>query len=76
MKVRLEESKNPRTGKPLTVIRDIIHNPQVIDKLAKKLKSACGAGGHVDGKNISIQGSHLPKVKQILEKDGYEVNMK
>ncbi|TVR18074.1 MAG: translation initiation factor [Balneolaceae bacterium] len=76
MKVRIEESKNPRTGKPVTVIYDIIHNPQVIEKFAKKLKSACGAGGHVEGKTISIQGSHLTKVKQMLEKDGYEVNMK
>lgn len=57
----------------MTEIDGITHNPQVIDQLEKKLKSACGAGGHTDKKTIYIQGSHKSKVKNILLKDGYEV---
>lgn len=55
----------------MTVISGINHNPQHIEKLAKKLKSNCGAGGHVDGKSIVIQGSHTKKVQKLLSKEGF-----
>lgn len=73
MNVKITEQRNPKTGKPTTVITGITHNPKVIEKLEKKLKSSCGAGGYVDGKTIVIQGSHTEKVKTILEKDDYTV---
>jgi translation initiation factor 1 len=57
----------------MTVISGIKHNPQVIEKLAKKLKSSCGAGGHVEGKTITIQGDHQDKVESILENEGYTI---
>lgn len=60
----------------MTEINGITHNPQVIEQLEKKLKSACGAGGHTDKKTIYIQGSHLSTVKNILLKDGFEVTVK
>jgi translation initiation factor 1 (eIF-1/SUI1) len=60
----------------MTVVSNIKHNPQVIEKLAAKLKSSCGAGGHVEGKSITIQGSHTEKIKKILEKDGFDVDVK
>lgn len=72
MKVKIREQRNSKTGKPETVISDINHNPQVIEKLAKKLKSSCGAGGHIDKKSIIIQGSHSQKVIPILQKEGFE----
>lgn len=71
MKVEIKEKRNPKTGNPMTVISGIIHNPQHIEKLAKKLKSSCGAGGHVEGKSIFIQGSHTEKVKKLLSKEGF-----
>lgn len=73
MNVKISEQRNPKTGKPTTVITGITHNPQVIEKLEKKLKSNCGAGGFTEGKTIIIQGSHAKKIKSILEKDGYTV---
>ncbi|MDX1641651.1 MAG: translation initiation factor [Balneolaceae bacterium] len=75
MKLKIEEKRNPRTGNPITVISGIKHNPQVIEKLARKLKSACGAGGHIEGKTISIQGSHTNKAKKLLEKEGFDVKV-
>jgi len=71
LKVEIKEKRNPKTGNPMTVISGIIHNPQHIEKLAKKLKSSCGAGGHVEGKSIFIQGSHTEKVKKLLSKEGF-----
>lgn len=73
MKVSLQEKRNPKTGKPTTVISGITHNPQVIDTLAKKLKNSCGAGGHIEGKTIIIQGSHTDKISEILIKEGYTI---
>jgi len=72
MKVKLKEGRNPRTGKPITIISEIKHNPQVIEDLASTLKSRCGTGGHVDGKSIILQGSHLEQTARELEKQGYE----
>lgn len=73
MKVTIQEKRNPKTGKPITVVSGITHNPQVIEKLEKKLKSSCGAGGHVEGKTIIIQGAHTERIKTILEKEGYQL---
>lgn len=76
MTLKIYEERNPRTGNPMTVVSNIKHNPQVIEKLATKLKSSCGAGGHVEGKSITIQGSHSDKVKKILNKEGFDVEVK
>lgn len=76
MVLKIHEERNPRTGNQMTVVSNIKHNPQVIEKLAKKLKSSCGAGGHIEGKSITIQGSHTDKVKNILQKEGFDVNVK
>jgi translation initiation factor 1 (eIF-1/SUI1) len=73
LKINIREQRNPKTGKPETVISDIKHNPQVIEKLASKLKSSCGAGGYVDKKSIIIQGSHSQNVKKILENEGFTI---
>jgi predicted translation initiation factor SUI1 len=71
LKVDIKEKRNPKTGNQMTVVSGVNHNPQHIEKLAKKLKSSCGAGGHVEGKTIVIQGSHTDKVKKILSKEGF-----
>lgn len=60
----------------MTEVSGITHNPQVIEQLEKKLKAACGAGGHTDKKTIYIQGSHMSTIKDILLKDGYDVTVK
>ena len=71
MKVKVILDHSGRRGKQVTLVKGITHNPQVIDALAKKIKQHCGAGGTVKGKDIEIQGNHVPKVKALLEKEGY-----
>ncbi len=73
MKVTVTLETGGRRGKQVTIIKGITHNPQVIEKLEKKLKSQLGTGGTTKGKVIEIQGNHVPKIKLILQKDGYEV---
>ncbi|MFU8811328.1 MAG: translation initiation factor [Balneolaceae bacterium] len=73
MDVQIREERNPKTGKPMTVVSGLTHNPQVIEALEKKLKSQCGAGGHTEKKTIYIQGAHTQKIATILEKEGYNI---
>jgi len=71
IKVKLDTSG--RRGKTVTMISNIQHNPQVIEKLEKKLKQQCGAGGTSYAKTIEIQGNHVDKVRKFLKKEGYNV---
>ncbi|MBD3615700.1 MAG: translation initiation factor [Gracilimonas sp.] len=74
MKVTVKMETAGRRGKQVSVIRGITHNPQVIEKLEKKLKTQLGTGGTVKGKTIEIQGDHVERIKKILAKEGYEVS--
>ena len=76
MKLTIRQGRNPKTGKPVTVISDIKHNPQVIEKLASKLKSKCGTGGFVEGKTITLNGSKIDQAYKVLEQEGFEVSSK
>lgn len=69
--VRLETGG--RRGKAVTLISGIDHNPQKILELAKTLRSHCGAGGTVEGKDILVQGDQRDKVTARLESLGYKV---
>jgi len=65
-----------RRGKPVTMVANIAHNPQVIDDLARKLKLACGAGGTVEGRAILIQGDHRQKIAAKLVELGFKVKVR
>jgi translation initiation factor 1 len=73
MKVTVKMETAGRKGKQVSVIRGITHNPEVIEKLEKKLKTQLGTGGTIKGKVIEIQGDHVDRIKEILAKEGYEV---
>lgn len=73
MKVTVSLETGGRRGKQVSVIKGITHNPQVIEKLEKKLKAQLGTGGTTKGKVIELQGNHIPKIKSILISEGYEV---
>lgn len=73
MAVQVKLDTGGRRGKEVTMITNIQHNPQVIEKLEKKLKKQCGAGGTSYAKTIEIQGNHVDKIKKILQKEGYKV---
>ncbi len=73
MAISIKLDKSGRRGKTVTMITNIQHNPQVIEKLEKQLKQKCGAGGTSYTKTIEIQGNHTKKVRIFLEKEGYDV---
>lgn len=70
MAVKVKLDRSGRRGKTVTVIGPIPHNPQVIENMASELKRLCGAGGTWYQKTIEIQGDHVRKVTEYLEKKG------
>ena len=46
-----------------------------IEKLAKTLKAKCAAGGTIKGRAIELQGEHKKKAAQVLEANGYLVEV-
>ena len=73
MKVKVTLDSSGRRGKKVSVVKGITHNPQVIQTLTMNLKKTCGAGGTIKGKTIEIQGDHVAKIKNYLEKEGYTI---
>ena len=69
-------SDKRRYGKIMTVVRGVDSGDIDIDELGKKLKTVCAPGGTVKGGNIELQGEHKKKVKKVLEKMGFQVEVK
>ncbi|MCB1276536.1 translation initiation factor [Prosthecobacter sp.] len=74
-RVVLQRETAHRGGKTVIVVKDFAtHLPvQVIEKVAKRLRAACGCGGTVRDKRIEIQGDQAARVRAVLEAEGFEV---
>ena len=57
----------------LTMVTGMKGNDQLLIKISKELKRACGVGGSVKDKQILIQGNHREKVMNILIERGFKV---
>lgn len=62
-----------KKGKMVTVIRGLPAEGNDLPDLLAKLKNACGAGGTIKEEELEIQGSHLPRVRELLTQIGYRV---
>jgi len=60
-----------RKGKTVTVVTGIEGGAGVLDPLARRLKSRCGAGGTVKNSALEIQGDHVETILSLLEAEGY-----
>jgi translation initiation factor 1 len=74
-RVLLRRETAHRSGKTVVVVYDFAtHLPvSVIEKIAKRLRTACGAGGTVKDRTIEIQGDQVAKVRATLEAEGFVV---
>ena len=74
IKVWLDTKK--RRGKAVTMVGEFAHNPQTIADIARRLKTLCGAGGTVEGREVVIQGDHRTRIAEHLSHEGYRVDVK
>jgi translation initiation factor 1 len=74
-RVLLRRETAHRGGKTVVVVYDFAtHLPaSVIEKVAKKLRTACSTGGTVKDRTIEIQGEQVAKVRSTLEAEGFVV---
>ena len=60
-------------GKLMTVVRGLSSADNNLPTLLATLKSACGAGGTLDGDDLLIQGKQLDRVRETLRQMGFKV---
>src|ERR1700741_4331648 len=60
-------------GRVMTVIRGLEASENDLPALLTQLKNSCGAGGTIDGDMMEIQGAHLDRIRNALQKIGYKV---
>lgn len=62
-----------RSGKAVTIVSDLRHDPATLDTLLKRLKQQCGAGGTLKDGTIELQGDQRERVAAALAALGYQV---
>lgn len=71
--VRISRETKGRGGKVVTVVRGLAMDSASLEKIAKKLKAACGSGGAVKDGVVEVQGDHGDKVLALLAGQGLKV---
>jgi translation initiation factor 1 len=74
-RVVLRKETAHRGGKTVIVVHDFAPfiSMQLIEDLARKLRSACGCGGTTRERTIEIQGNQAGKIRTLLEEEGFRV---
>jgi len=65
-----------RYGKMVTIVDGINAGDIDVNSLCSELKGACACGGTAKDGKIELQGDHKQKVKQVLEKMGFNAEFK
>ncbi|MBF0308292.1 MAG: translation initiation factor Sui1 [Magnetococcales bacterium] len=71
--VRVQRETKGRGGKEVTVIKGVAGDPLFLAQLGKELKTLCGSGGTVKDGVIEVQGDHVERVMEHLQKRGMRV---
>ena len=71
MKVTITLDRSGRRGKEVTLIKNIQHNPQHIEKIAKKLKGQLGIVNSIKISKIRFTQVHFPLLSFRLKRRIY-----
>ena len=69
--VRVSRETKGRAGKGVTLLKGLALDPAALTALARRLKTACGAGGTVRDGVIELQGDHREAVIEHLRQQGW-----
>ena len=74
-RVVLRRERAHRGGKTVIVIDDFAtHLPLAfIERVAAKVRAACGCGGTIKDRRVEIQGDQATKIRAVLEAEGFIV---
>jgi translation initiation factor 1 len=71
--VRVSRETKGRGGKAVTLVRGLPLDDAALASLAKRLRSACGAGGTVKDGVIELQGDHVDRLEPLLQAEAWTV---
>lgn len=72
--VRVSRETKGRGGKAVTLVKGVpVADEAALVQLGKQLKAACGSGGTVKDGVIEVQGDHVARVIEALQKLGHKV---
>jgi translation initiation factor 1 len=71
--VRISRESKGRGGKAVTIVRGLPLDVVALAALAKRLRTACGAGGTVKDGIIEVQGDHCARLIELLTQEGWVV---
>ena len=71
-RVRVGRITKGRRGKGVTVITGLALDEAGLEKLSRKLKEKCGAGGTLKDGIIEIQGDHRDRLVEELKRQGFD----
>lgn len=71
--VRVSRETKGRGGKAVTLVRGVLLAEPELAQLGKELKALCGSGGTVKDGVVEVQGDHVARVMEALQKRGHTV---
>jgi len=74
-RVVLRRETAHRGGKCVVVLDgfDSTRDDACLQSLARRLRAACGCGGAVKGRTVELQGDQVPRIRQLLAAEGFQV---
>jgi translation initiation factor 1 len=72
---RVSRERQGRGGKVVTLVRGLPLDDAALAACAKRLRTACGAGGTVRDGVIEVQGDHRDRVAALLQAEGHKVKL-
>jgi translation initiation factor 1 len=69
---RVSRQSKGRGGKTVTLVKGLALDPVALAALGKALRTACGSGGTVKDGVLEVQGDHVERIVDELQKQGHK----
>lgn len=73
--LRIALDRKKRKGKTVSLVTGFVGKDDDLKELAARLKKKCGTGGSAGEGEILIQGDFRQRLKEILEKEGFNIKI-